>query len=401
MGRWSAIAAADRATPTLLTPAEWRVIEALREGGTNAEIAARLGLSLDTVKYHISNMLAKLELGDRRALASWRPEGRRGRLGALFTVPAALWTVARPIAWVGAGTAAVAGVVVGVVAVVALVAVALVVAIGDGDPPLAVAPTRTSTPARTATASASPQPSPTPTSTPSPTPTPPATPTITPAPTPSLTSTATPAPTPPSVPPASTATATSASAPAPTGTAPPLPGPAPSTLPPTPVLDTPSGPFIAITLGGHRDVCALRETGTAVCWDAAHDAQSSELPGRYTAIDAGGGTTCGVTDAGEAVCWGGDESVADAPPGPYTTISTTDGYRCALTEAGELACWGRYSARTRARPPDGVEGHSDELPFGLMPDPPPGRYVAITVGHSSYLDGPHLNRPGNVGGSNV
>ena len=59
--------------PDVLTPAEWRVLDALREGGTNAEIAARLGLSLDTVKYHISNMLAKLELRDRRALASWRP----------------------------------------------------------------------------------------------------------------------------------------------------------------------------------------------------------------------------------------------------------------------------------------------------------------------------------------
>ena len=143
--------------PDVLTPAEWRVLEALREGGTNAEIAARLGLSLDTVKYHISNMLAKLELRDRRTLASWRPEGRRGRLrGALFTVPAALWAVARPIAWVGAGTAAVAGVVVGVVAVVAVVAVALVVAGGGGEPPLALAPppTQTSTPAATATSAA-------------------------------------------------------------------------------------------------------------------------------------------------------------------------------------------------------------------------------------------------------
>ena len=182
--------------PDVLTPAEWRVLEALREGGTNAEIAARLGLSLDTVKYHISNMLAKLELRDRRALASWRPEGRRGRLGALFTVPAALWTVARPIAWVGAGTAAVAGVVVGVVAVVALVAVALVVAGGDAAPPLAVAPppTQTSAPAPTATASASPQPSPWPTGTPMPTPTATATRAPTPSPTPTPTPTATPAP---------------------------------------------------------------------------------------------------------------------------------------------------------------------------------------------------------------
>ena len=131
--------------PDVLTPAEWRVLEALREGGTNAEIGARLGLSLDTVKYHISNMLAKLELRDRRALASWRPAEPRGRLRGAFAVPAAaIAAVARPIVWVGAATAAVAGVVVGVVAVVALVAVALVVAGGEGDESLVATPPATS-----------------------------------------------------------------------------------------------------------------------------------------------------------------------------------------------------------------------------------------------------------------
>ena len=101
--------------PDVLTPAEWRVLEALRDGGTNAEIGARLGLSLDTVKYHISNMLAKLELRDRRALAAWRPEERRGRLGAVLAVPAVVWAVVgRPLVWVGVGTAAVAGVAVAV-----------------------------------------------------------------------------------------------------------------------------------------------------------------------------------------------------------------------------------------------------------------------------------------------
>ena len=90
--------------PDVLTPAEWRVLEALRDGGTNAGIGARLGLSLDTVKYHISNMLAKLELRDRRALASWRPDPERRRLGAVLAVPAVLWSVVgRPLVWVGAG----------------------------------------------------------------------------------------------------------------------------------------------------------------------------------------------------------------------------------------------------------------------------------------------------------
>ena len=43
--------------PEILTPAEQRVLGELRKGGTNAEIAVRLSVSLDAVKYHISNML--------------------------------------------------------------------------------------------------------------------------------------------------------------------------------------------------------------------------------------------------------------------------------------------------------------------------------------------------------
>ena len=63
--------------PDVLTPGEQRVLEELRNGGTNAEIAARLGLSAETVKTHIARMLSKLDLPDRRALAAWRP-GRDG-----------------------------------------------------------------------------------------------------------------------------------------------------------------------------------------------------------------------------------------------------------------------------------------------------------------------------------
>ena len=73
--------------PGVLTPAEQRVLEALRNGGSNAEIAARLGISRETVKTHIASMLSKLDLPDRYALAAWRPEpprrGARGWLGLL------------------------------------------------------------------------------------------------------------------------------------------------------------------------------------------------------------------------------------------------------------------------------------------------------------------------------
>lgn len=72
-----------RKHPEPLTPAEQRVLQGIRVGGTNAEIAVRLGLSINTVKYHVANMLAKLEIDDRKALAAWRDSGRlswlRGR----------------------------------------------------------------------------------------------------------------------------------------------------------------------------------------------------------------------------------------------------------------------------------------------------------------------------------
>ncbi len=59
--------------PDLLTPAEQRVLEHVRDGRTNAEIAVVLDLSPETVKYHVANMLSKLGLHDRRELAAWEP----------------------------------------------------------------------------------------------------------------------------------------------------------------------------------------------------------------------------------------------------------------------------------------------------------------------------------------
>ena len=59
--------------PEPLTPAEQRVLEEVRTGATNAEIAVRLGLSINTVKYHVANMLSKLRGG--------RPQGSGGVVG--------------------------------------------------------------------------------------------------------------------------------------------------------------------------------------------------------------------------------------------------------------------------------------------------------------------------------
>jgi DNA-binding CsgD family transcriptional regulator len=55
----------------LLTPAEWRVVEAVRHGMGNREIAARRGISTDAVKYHLANALQKLGLGNCAELQRW------------------------------------------------------------------------------------------------------------------------------------------------------------------------------------------------------------------------------------------------------------------------------------------------------------------------------------------
>ncbi len=59
--------------PDVLTPRQWQVLELLRLGLTNEQIAARLGISVDGVKFHVSEILGKLGV--------YKPK-RGGALGA-------------------------------------------------------------------------------------------------------------------------------------------------------------------------------------------------------------------------------------------------------------------------------------------------------------------------------
>jgi len=95
--------------PDILTLAEHRVLDELRAGGTNAEIAERLGIGAETVKTHISTMLSKLDLPDRQRLAAWREPPRERRRRWLFAPLA----VPFPLKVAG-GAVAVAGIVVAV-----------------------------------------------------------------------------------------------------------------------------------------------------------------------------------------------------------------------------------------------------------------------------------------------
>jgi DNA-binding CsgD family transcriptional regulator/catechol 2,3-dioxygenase-like lactoylglutathione lyase family enzyme len=64
----------------VLTPAEWRVVHAVRHGLSNVQIAKRRGISVDAVKFHVANAIGKLGLVDRRALRHWRGAPKSGAL---------------------------------------------------------------------------------------------------------------------------------------------------------------------------------------------------------------------------------------------------------------------------------------------------------------------------------
>lgn len=65
----------------VLTPAEWRIVHAVKHGMTSREIAVRRGISVDAVKFHVANAVAKLGLGNRKALRQWFRAPKGSALG--------------------------------------------------------------------------------------------------------------------------------------------------------------------------------------------------------------------------------------------------------------------------------------------------------------------------------
>jgi len=60
--------------PDILTPRQWEVLERVREGMTNEQIARQLGISRDGAKFHVSEIITKLGVRSRREAATWRRE---------------------------------------------------------------------------------------------------------------------------------------------------------------------------------------------------------------------------------------------------------------------------------------------------------------------------------------
>ena len=78
-----------------LTPRQREVLELIARGRTNAEIGERLGLSLDGAKWHVGEILSKLNLDSREQAADYwrnykRPMARLARTFAAISMPGAL-----------------------------------------------------------------------------------------------------------------------------------------------------------------------------------------------------------------------------------------------------------------------------------------------------------------------
>lgn len=61
----------------VLTPAEWRIFDACRHGLSNQKIAAGYHISINAVKYHVKNILAKTGRNNKKELRTYdlRPKG--------------------------------------------------------------------------------------------------------------------------------------------------------------------------------------------------------------------------------------------------------------------------------------------------------------------------------------
>jgi DNA-binding NarL/FixJ family response regulator len=62
-----------------LTDREWEVLDLVAQGLPNKIIAARLHIALKTAKCHISRVLHKLDVGDRKEAAAWYHRNKRPR----------------------------------------------------------------------------------------------------------------------------------------------------------------------------------------------------------------------------------------------------------------------------------------------------------------------------------
>ena len=77
--------------PDILTPREWEVLGHIRDGLSNEQIAERLNVTIDGVKYHVSEILSKLDVENRHDAARWAEQERPRPWWAGALAPLLFW----------------------------------------------------------------------------------------------------------------------------------------------------------------------------------------------------------------------------------------------------------------------------------------------------------------------
>jgi DNA-binding NarL/FixJ family response regulator len=69
-----------RADEVALSQSEWKVLEQVALGKTNAQIAETLHVSKNTVRFHLKNIFEKLQVSNRTEATAWyfKRRSRRG-----------------------------------------------------------------------------------------------------------------------------------------------------------------------------------------------------------------------------------------------------------------------------------------------------------------------------------
>jgi DNA-binding CsgD family transcriptional regulator len=85
--------------PDVLTPRQYEVLELIREGLTNPQIAERLGISPDGAKWHVKEILWKLDAPSREEAARrdvGREKFKETVASARLTLQHGGWRLRRP-----------------------------------------------------------------------------------------------------------------------------------------------------------------------------------------------------------------------------------------------------------------------------------------------------------------
>ena len=108
----------------------------------------------------------------------------------------------------------------------------------------------------------------------------------------------------------------------------------------------PSGEFLSISAGGY--ICAIRNGGSAECWNGFRTAWDPPAGEKFEAISVGWVHTCAVRFDGTPVCWGTDQGGKASPPAEERFIQVSSGtsHSCGLRVDGAAICWGQDRENT-------------------------------------------------------